>query len=138
MLMKKGKKLALDEKAISTSEELPAFIAKPAGKPAYYGFQLLKETHTEGWTYGIINEHISERGCGYGDGFVEAPDGSRAGIIWQVGDMETVTVIPPEANRWGVYSMGFPKVIYTMEDLIFCFKTILPELKRLYSEAAKK
>lgn len=51
----------------------------------YSDFELLKETVIASFIYGEITDHFYfENGdaCIYGDGFVQAPDGSRAGITW--------------------------------------------------------
>ena len=131
---KEGRKIKVDENATSNAEELPAFIAKPDGAPVYHGFPLIPSTETDGWTFGAITEFIVEGGCGSGDGYVQAPDGSRAGLVWEVGNFETEVIAKPETGRWGIYSIAFPKIIETEEDLIFNFRSVLPELKDIYQK----
>jgi hypothetical protein len=127
-----GKPLRLDAEAQSSSHELPAFVAPPAGAPVYHGFPLVEETRTDGWCYGEITESREPDGCTEGDGFVVAPDGSRAGLVWAVGKFETQELSPPDARRWGVYSIAFPRRVRTTADLVECFRAVLPELKAIH------
>ena len=128
-----GKPLRLDAEAQSSSQELPAFLARPAGAPVYYGFPLVHETLTDGWCYGAITEFEEPGGCTERDGFVVAPDGSRAGPVWSVGKFETEELSPPEVARWGVYSVAFPRAVRTTADLVECFRAVLPQLKAIHA-----
>lgn len=109
------------------------------GQLCYGDFELVKETETDGFIYGEITDHFYfENGdaCISGDGFVQAPDGSRAGIIWGLEKEPSISVcIEPEEDRWGVYELGFIKPIKTMDDLILNFRTVLPLLKEAYKNA---
>jgi len=118
--MNDRKKITEDKDAESASKELPAFLSKPDGAPVYHGFPLVEETRTDGWCYGAITEFLEEGGCDTGDGYVQAPDGSRAGLVWAVEDYETMILLEPDEKRWGVYEISFPKVIYTIDDLVLC------------------
>ena len=80
-----SKPLLLDEQKVSSSSELPAFLSRPEGAPVYHGFVLVEETRTDGWCFGAITAFEEPEGCKAGDGFVVAPDGSRAGLVWEVG-----------------------------------------------------
>ncbi|WCN38807.1 3-deoxy-8-phosphooctulonate synthase [Aneurinibacillus uraniidurans] len=111
-------------------------------KPIVYnGFPLMMETETDGYIYGEITDHFNfdyeeDESCTSGDGFVQAPDGSRAGIIWGVEEEPYLSVcIESEEDRWGVYNVGFVKPIKTIDDLIFNFKTVLPLIKGAYNSA---
>ena len=126
--------LRLDETAESNNPELPAFLARPEETPVYHGFDLVEETRTDGWCFGAITEFEDLDGCEDGDGFVVAPDGSRAGIVWEVGDREIEEISPPEQDRWGVYAVWFPRPVRTVEDLVFGFRSVLPGLRRKYEE----
>lgn len=90
----------------------------------YKGWEIIKETFTDGFYYGMITDHLIDNPdditeCLSGDGFVQAPDGSRAGIAWEITDEFTFSIIhEPEIDRWGVYYVGFVKPIKTVEDLI--------------------
>lgn len=107
----------------------------------YNGFPLVMETETDGFIYGEITDHFDfeyeeHNCCTSGDDYVQAPDGSRAGIIWEIVDKPYLSVcLEPESDRWGVYNVGFIKPIKTMDDLIFNFKTVLPLIKNAYNKA---
>ncbi|WP_409292891.1 3-deoxy-8-phosphooctulonate synthase [Peribacillus sp. SCS-37] len=100
---------------------------------------LIMETEIDGFIYGEISDHFDfdeEEGCTFGDGFVQAPNGSRAGLIWAVSEKPYLsTCIEPEDGRWGVYNVGFVKPIKTIDDVIFNFKTVLPLIKEAYNNA---
>jgi hypothetical protein len=108
------------------------------GALVYHGFPLIEETRTDGWCYGAITEFIDSAGCTNGDGFVVAPDGSRAGIVWSVGSFASKRVCKPEPSRWGVYSVAFPHPIRTVDDLVDGFRAVLPELKAAYAEVGRR
>jgi hypothetical protein len=127
-----SKKLKLDPNAKPKTPGKPAFLSKPKDAPVYHGFPLLPDTEIDGWVLGTITEFEDPEGCEYGDAFVQAPDGSRAGLVWSVGNYETNMIIEPDENRWGVYEIAFPKVVYNIQDLKECFRHILPELKMFY------
>lgn len=129
-----GKPLRLDPQAQSSSSDLPAFLARPADAPVYHGFPPVAATETDGWCYGAITEFEDSDGCTEGDGFVVAPDGSRAGLVWAVGNFQTEELLPPDADRWGVYSMAFPRPVRTTGDIVECFHAVLPQLKELYAK----
>jgi hypothetical protein len=82
-----GKPLLTDPFKASADPDLPAFLAPPVGVPVYHGFPIVEESRTEDWCFGAITSFEDPEGCGGGDGFVVAPDGSRAGIVWTVGEL---------------------------------------------------
>ncbi len=130
-----GLRMRLDPSAAPAGKDLPAFLARPKGAPAYFGFPLIDATRVDGWCLGVITEFEDPSGCTEGDAFVEAPDGSRAGIVWDVGGGSATVISPPDGERWGVYGVSFPKPIRTVEDLAAAFRTVLPQLKGLYTRA---
>jgi hypothetical protein len=132
-----GKQLFLDENAESSSTELPAFLAKPDGAPVYHGFPLLKESETYGWILGIITEFEDENGCDEGDAYVQAPNGDRIGLVWDVGKGELSMVREPDDNRMGVFQVWFPRIVKTKEDIIENFRHILPSIQKKYEEMKK-
>lgn len=69
-----------------------------------------------------------------GDGFVQAPDGFRAGIIWGPDEKHGSEVIAPEEKRWGVYAYRYVRPVKIVEDMTFNFRAILPDLQRKYAE----
>jgi hypothetical protein len=131
--MNKGWKLLIDPGAKSADPTQPAFIARPAGAPVYHGFPVVPETETEGWLFGAITEFISSDA---GDGYVVAPDGSHAGLVWEVGPGSFEQILPPDPKRWGVYAVWFPHPIHTIQDLITNFRAVLPDLKAAHAKVA--
>lgn len=138
----KGKSILIDENAVSTDPSVPAFIARPKGSKPYYGFPLIEDLRIDGFCYGAITDFLepdTEEGCTNGDGFVEAPDGSRAGIYWEVSDDSVYSVmIEPEDERWGVYYFPIRKPIQTLDDMKNAFEQMLPVLKKLHEKASSK
>ncbi|MEO7715188.1 MAG: hypothetical protein ABIY70_03220 [Capsulimonas sp.] len=115
----------------------------PPPKPdrPYDSFPLIEETNTDGWRYGAITEFIEPEypeGCTSGDGFVEAPDGSRAGIVWDMDTEGVHGIEPPGGNRWGVWEVGFPRPIQTIDDLVFNFRHVLPELQKKHEQIMRR
>jgi len=107
----------------------------------YIGFPFVKETAADGFIYGVLTDHFDfeceeDESCTSGDGFVQAPDGSRAGVIREIEKEPSLSVcIEPEEDRWGVYNVGFVKPIKIMDDLLFNFRTVLPLIKEAYHNA---
>jgi len=133
-----SKLLKQDKLAKPRKNGLPAFLSKPAGSPVYYGFPLIEDTRTNGWCFGAITEFEDPDGCDYGDGFVESPNGERAGLVWNVGRGEIKEIMPSSKGRWGVYQIWFPRLVKTTDDLVFNFRYVLPELKAVCTMAQKK
>ena len=133
-----GLPIRVDPEAESADSRLPAFLARPEGAPVYHGFPLILETSTDGWCYGAITAFEDPKGCEAGDGFVVAPDGSRAGLVWSVGSFPTEVVCEPTPDRWGVYSIAFPRTTRSIDDMIICFKHVLPELKAIHARLRGK
>ena len=51
---------------------------------------------------------------------------------WNIGDGEPKEIREPDDTRWGVYQVFFPRVVRTTDDLIACFRTLLPQLQCIY------
>lgn len=132
-----GRKLVLDDTAISGESDLPAFLARPEGAPVYHGFPIVPETRTDGWCLGAITENEDPNGCNSGDAYVVAPDGSRAGLVWDVAKGKVSEICPPEQGRWGVYQIWFSQPIRTTEDLVDRFRDVLPELQTIYDRLSR-
>ncbi len=130
----KSKRLVLDGNAASASVDQSAFLSKPLGAPVYHGFPLIPETSIDGWLYGAITEFADASGCSEGDGFVQAPDGTRAGLVWDVGEGEIQEICPPDPERWGVYQVWFPRLVHNVDDLCDCFAHVLPALRKKHAE----
>ena len=138
MTERKSHQLRVDPDAKSAPPDDPAFVAKPEGAPVYHGFPVVPESKTDGWYYGAITEFLDPNGCEEGDAYVVAPDGTRAGLVWEVGYEGFDEVCAPSRDRWGVYAIGFVRPVKTIDDLVFNFRRILPDLKRKHEEIMRK
>jgi hypothetical protein len=50
----------------------------------------------------------------YGDAFIVAPDDTRAGIVWEVGEQFAVErLLPPKDTRYGVWNVTLPEPLST-------------------------
>lgn len=130
-----GQPLRIDAEAASASLALPAFIARPRSAPVYHGFPLLKGSKREGFVFGAITEPNGAEVAEWGDAFVAAPNGSRAGIVWQIGRGEPSVVCEPSEGRWSVYGFHFEGPVATEADRVERLHTILPALKAYYGAA---
>ena len=126
--------IRVDPDAELASPDQPVFVTRPDGAPVYHGFPVVAESETDGWYYGAITEFLEPDGCEEGDAYVVAPDGTRAGLVWEVGYEGFDEVCAPSPDRWGVYAVGFVRPVKTMDDLICNFRQILPDLKRKHQE----
>jgi hypothetical protein len=130
------KYMVLDANAKLTDPSKPPFAAAPPGSKPYHGHPLLEETRTEGWCLGVVTDPFEadcESGCTIGDAFVEAPDGSRAGLVWTFDERPKFAVLrEPDSGRWGVFHFTVLKPIAGMDDLRDAFAVMLPALKMLY------
>ena len=135
------KDLLVDIKAKSADPGEPPFLAPPEGSKVYHGHPLIMETCLEGYCYGAISDFLQDdsgSGCTIGDGFVQAADGSRAGVFWEVGEERRYRMIEkPGDERWGVYYFTVPSPIRTMDDLKKMFEEMLPVLKELHERHKK-
>jgi hypothetical protein len=124
-----GGPIAVDLNAESAEENVPAFVARPPGAPVYHGFDVLQDVVLDGFRYGAITD-VEAEPCSEGDGFVVAPDNSRAGLVWEVGTGDTLReVVPPDDNRWGVWGVWFPHPMTNRENARLNLECVLPLLK---------
>jgi hypothetical protein len=124
-----GQPIAIDPNAVSASPTEPAFIARPAGAPVYYGFEVLSDVAVHGFVLGKITDFEAEV-CEYGDAFVIAPDNSRAGLVWEYSDIQRFEqVLPPGPNRWGVWDVNFPLPMTSRENARQNLASVLPRLR---------
>jgi hypothetical protein len=101
----------------------------------YHGFPLLENSEREGFIFGTITEPNGAEPADWGDAFVVAPNGARAGIVWRIGQGEPSVVCEPGAGRWGVYCFHFAGPIATEAELVEHLHSILPVLKIYYAAA---
>ena len=107
----------------------------PEGNEFYGGF--VTETLVDGWCYGEITAHFVDQPVSSGDGYAVAPDGKVAGIVWSdwysLGFTKISDTDRDAYEFMGTFEMRFPKSVGTPEDLRDCFKSILPELKKVHN-----
>lgn len=96
------------------------------------GYPLVPETAADGFVFGLITPLDAERRAGAG--FLQGPDGSRAGLQWELSDSPFLMRIEgPDDEGWGVYRAGFTRPAGTVEDLMLNLGQVLPKLKVLYA-----
>jgi len=81
----------------------------------------------------LLQQYECEEPQTEGDGFVLAPDGSRAGIAWATDTPDFYEICAPSEGRWGVYGMCFERPVSCVEDLVFNFRAVLPKLQRKHA-----
>ena len=129
-----GRPLAVSQTAQSSSPTDPAFVARPEGAPVYHGFIVLDDVVVDGFTVGKITDWQAEP-CKTGDAFVIAPDGSRAGLVWEICDPPYFReTMPIEADRWGVWGVGFLLPMTSRDNARKNLEPILPQLKTRWAE----
>jgi hypothetical protein len=125
-----GRRLAIDENAQSADPGLPVLLARPPGARVYHGFPVIDGAEAGGFRLGMITDFLSEPAL-EGDAYVIAPDGSRAGLVWQSGCASYFEeVIAPEQDRWGVWTVGLPLPMTTAEEARSYLAALLPQLRR--------
>ncbi|MBV9487344.1 MAG: hypothetical protein JO246_14960 [Frankiaceae bacterium] len=126
--------LSLDPEAETTDPTLPAFLARPEGAPAYYGFPVIGGVEVDGFRIGAITDFPSEP-SNDGDAFVVAPDGTRAGLVWEANcPYYFEQVLPPDNSRWGVWAVGVPLPLGTVEHVAPYLTAILSDLRRRWED----
>jgi len=127
----KPRPLCVDPDAKSADGDLPAFMARPEGEPVYYGFVILDDVEVDRFKLGMITDFESSPRDG--DAFVVAPDDTRAGLVWDVGEYQGLEeVCPIEAGRWGVWGVSFPEPMEDKQAMTRNLAFILPDLKEKY------
>jgi len=77
----------------------------------------------------MITDFLSEPAL-EGDAYVIAPDGSRAGLVWESGCAAYFEqVLPPEQGRWGVWAAGLPLPMTTVEEARNYLAALVPQLR---------
>ncbi len=130
---RRGLPLELDSVAESADPSLPGFLARPEDEPVYHGFRIVDKVEVEGFKLGAISSF--DGGAQYGDAFIVAPDGSRAGLVWEVGPGSDLRVILPfEKERWGVWGISFPRSIDNVDDVGTVLEKVVPLLRPRWEE----
>jgi hypothetical protein len=98
--------------------------------PVYHGFPVLDSSEVDGFRFGMITDFITDPNT-TGDAFVVAPDGARAGLVWESEAQEPYfhEVLRPDSQRWGVWGVGLPLPLRNEEDARQYLWALLPELR---------
>ena len=128
--------LAVDHDAETADPSKPGVLAPPAGAPAYHGFTVLPDVVVDGFTLGVVT---AMGPADRGDAFVIAPDGSRAGLAWELGaaDGRVYSAAPPEERRWGVFRVVFARPMASEEDARENPRAIVPALREAWQERTR-
>jgi tetratricopeptide (TPR) repeat protein len=120
---------AVDMSAESATPDMPSFAAPPAGAKPYHGFPLLDNVTASGFRLGMITNFLAFPET-HGDAYVIAPDGSRAGLVWEESDRTYFEQAGPiSEDRWGVWAAGFVYPMRSKEDARKNLETIVPGLR---------
>lgn len=122
--------MMLDPDAESANDDEPAFLARPPGAPVYHGFPLIEGAEVDGWQLGMITGFAAGPNA-TGDGYVVAPDGRRAGLVWESETSEAYIeeVLAPEEGRWGVWAIGLPVPLCSEADAGAYLAAAIPFLR---------
>lgn len=121
--------LAIDRAAASADPRKPAFMAPPPGAPPYHGFSVLDEVDVDGFRWGAITA-LGTEGLSSLDGFIVAPDGSRAGAEWRKSSEPYVLMLAePTPERWGVWRIGFVHDIVDAASAGSALRDVIEELE---------
>ena len=107
----------------------------PEGHEFYGPF--VHATLTDGWCYGAITQspcRDHSEGCVSGDGFVVAPDGCYAGLVWWTDcPWECKQIGEPKTDKFfGIFEVKFSRPVRTEADLTENFRVLLPRLRSAY------
>lgn len=93
---------------------------------------MLEGVEAEGFRLGTIS---ALGPADFGDAFIIAPDGSRAGLVWELGDSEDVhEAYPPSAGRWGVWNVELPHRMTSSAAAQRNLEAIVPRLRDRWSQ----
>lgn len=121
--------LAIDHDAPSADPGKPAFMAPPPGSGPYHGFLVLDRVSVEGFRWGAITSLGPERLVSL-DGFIVAPDESRAGAEWRKSaEPYVLTLAEPSAQRWGVWRIGFVEDIVDEASATAALRDVIGDLR---------
>lgn len=130
--------LRLDLDAESSDPALPGFMAPPPGSPPYYGFAVTDIT-ADGFALGLISDPLDDdRAASQGDGFVVAPDGSRAGLVWKVDAPYAFRTVEDTDARWGVWLVGVSAPWTSRQAVEAAFPAIVADLKPHWEAWARR
>jgi hypothetical protein len=103
-------------------------------KSRWHEYPLLPGAELDGFAFGCITP--LEAGRPVGAGFVQGPNGKRAGLQWELSDSPyLMRISPPNGEAWGVYRLGFTQPVAHVDDLLANLRPLLPKLQILYARA---
>lgn len=80
--------------------------------------------HADGFHMQML---VSYGDCG--DALVIAPDGRKAGLVWETGDTSSFTVIiEPDSARWGTFAVTLPLPLTSDAEADEDLAALLPRL----------
>jgi hypothetical protein len=127
--------MALDPIAESASPELPAFLARPAGAPVYHGFPILEGVEVDGWRLGLVTDSI-DTDDSWGDAYVVAPDGRRAGVVWQFGVPPSFAELSgPDEGRFGVFEVAVVSGPTSLSQANEFLAAVLPPIRDAWNRS---
>jgi hypothetical protein len=97
---------------------------------------LIDSSTRDGWTLGYIASPWPgpwPKTCG--DLFVQAPNGTQAGIAWESKGPAIEIISGPSESRWGVFQVLFSIPVYGEADLVRNFHLTLPLLQEAFRNA---
>ena len=98
---------------------------------------LIESSTKDGWSLGYIASPWPgpwPKSCG--DLFVQAPDGTQAGIAWESDGPKIERISGPSESSWGVYQVQFPIPVFGEADLVRNFHEVLPLLQEAHRTAS--
>jgi len=111
-----------------------SFRAWRARTPVYEGCPILEDVCIDGFQLGKITDFEAAPSA-FGDAFVVAPDGSRAGLIWAVSVSPYFAQAAAfEAHRWGIWSVSFRWPMTSRDNARRNLESIVPQLKQRWQE----
>ena len=121
--------LRLDLTAESADPSLLPFMSPPPGAPPYYGFQVL-DIEVDGFRMGVISDFFDDPTAAEGgDGFIVAPDGSRAGLVWKLDKPYAFRTVEDTENRWGVWLVGISEPLVDLSSAQRVFADVVSVLR---------
>lgn len=126
--------LAIDHNAPSADPGKPAFMAPPPGSEPYHGFLILDRVAVDGFRWGAITS-VGPPPQKSLDGFIVAPDGSRAGAEWRQSPEPYVLMLAePTSIRWGVWRLGFVGEVVDEPTALAALTGVIGTLKARWDE----
>jgi hypothetical protein len=85
--------------------------------------------------HGFVFDAVTplDQGRETGAGFLRGPDGSKAGLQWELAESPYIMRIEgPSEGSWGLYRVGFTQPVATAADVAANLGPLWPKLRVLY------